>query len=163
MLEQLLVVLVESEFRNRISNQDSIRLRHGFIGLDDVCLNGAVLNFGRCELQADVPEFYSLSKVAMMLELKGAVLHIVELGDQMTEDSYIEMVLRKVLREQLGIIDVNLDTDLIRLDPDFPTDELLMDAMEECGFRVRVPRYDHWSGTLGGLVSILARERKSER
>ncbi len=69
--------------------------------------------------------------------------------------SECERALRKVLSEQLRLTTLNYDDNLILVDPDFPTDEVLRDALEELGFQRKYPSYSKWSGTLKDLIAIL--------
>lgn len=64
-------------------------------------------------------------------------------------------VLRRILFEQLRIAVANDQDNLILVDPDFPTEEVLRDAIEEFGLRCRKPVYTAWSGKFIDLVAIL--------
>jgi hypothetical protein len=70
------------------------------------------------------------------------------------EREKIEQDLRKVLREQLRIT-CELNDNLVQIDPDFPTDEVIQDVCELLD-RVDVDiEYENWNGTLAGLVEII--------
>jgi hypothetical protein len=66
----------------------------------------------------------------------------------------IESVIRSVLLHQLGI-DAQEGDNLIGLDPDMPTDEILKDALELIGGKGNLLEYESWDGSLSGLVDII--------
>jgi len=66
----------------------------------------------------------------------------------------IESVIRSVLFHQLGI-DAHEGDNLIELDPDIPTDEVLKDVLELIGEKGKSLEYESWNGSLSGLVDII--------
>jgi hypothetical protein len=66
----------------------------------------------------------------------------------------IESAIRSVLFHQLGI-DAHEGDNLIELDPDIPTDEVLKDALELIGENGKSLEYESWDGSLSGLVDII--------
>ena len=69
-----------------------------------------------------------------------------------------DSVLRRVLSKQMRLLNVNDNLNVA--DPDFPTDEVLKDALEELGFCRPEPIYTKWSGTYSDLIAILDANRK---
>ena len=69
-----------------------------------------------------------------------------------------ERTLRQVLARELRMTDLELDDDLVRLMPEFPEEEVIMDVFEEFGYRGEEPIYSHWSGTFGDLLRIVVAE-----
>jgi len=93
-----------------------------------------------------------------MLGLKRPARRIVRLGDAMPDRREVESVIREVLHRELRLNNVGVDEDLIALDRDFPTGEVVKDVVEEFGQRPTEPKIDDWSGTLGDLIRVVYRE-----
>lgn len=73
----------------------------------------------------------------------------------MTTKGRIENVLRSVLERELAIRKLELDQSILNEDPDFPTDEILLDALEELGNTTSSLVYTSWTGTLRHLIEIV--------
>ncbi len=80
----------------------------------------------------------------------------------MTEFTCYEEALRNVLESQLGLNHLKLDDNLIQLDPDLPTDEVLIDVFELLGYPRKKPVYSEWSGTLRDLIRIVDASIKAD-
>lgn len=97
------------------------------------------------------------------MELKQLARRIVRLGDLVPSSSDVESAVRLVLRRELRLNDVQLEDDLIELDPDFPTEEIVKDVAEEFGQRLKSPHLDDWTGSLADLVRVIQRQLAKER
>jgi hypothetical protein len=68
----------------------------------------------------------------------------------------IESELIKLIQEQLALKVTN-DTDVLSLDHDFPTDEILKELFEVFGIYDLEPGYEAWNGTVAELAEIATR------
>lgn len=137
---------------------DNILIRLGCMGLEGAFLSGVGQNYGKCGWLESIPAFYSSLKDVMMLVLKLLARLTVRLGKLMSDDLDIEPVVRAVLRRELRLNNVRLHDNLIELDPDFPTEEVVRDVAEELGQRLSRPQLDDWTGSLVDLIRVVRRE-----
>jgi len=77
-----------------------------------------------------------------------------------TLEDEAEAVLRRVLARELRLTNLEIDDDLVGMDHDIPEEEVLMDVLEEFGYRGQIPMYSHWSGTFRDLLNIVLAELK---
>ena len=73
----------------------------------------------------------------------------------MNEKRDIEDVLRRILSREIRLHDLRYEEDLIELDPEFPTEEVLKDVLEEFGFRRPKLQPFEWSGSFADLLRII--------
>lgn len=76
----------------------------------------------------------------------------------MSDKPNVEFMVRKVLCRELRLSELRLEQDLIAVDPDLPTEELVKDVLEEFGVYGALPAIEDWNGTLKDLFRIVDRE-----
>gem|GEM_PF-6389891 len=145
--------LLEFEFPSLIFNLVSTRLKHGFMVQDVVYRDGAGQQFEPFDSLENGRGFYSLLKGATMSESKEAAQHIALPGNDSSR-VVVETILSQVLQRQLGIIACGREN-LIKLDRDFPTFEVIKDVFELLKIAHVPIEIIPWDGSFSGLVDLI--------